>query len=296
MTSSVTTRAIIGNEHWVSRDGHRLHVWEKCPANSSQEAPSAEKVTLLVHGGTYSGQTDYDIQVPGKDYSLMDYLAGQGHDVFTFAVWGYGKSDRPQDGFQVTTESAVQDAAAVIEAICQMRSIDSVNILGWSWGGRISSIYASRYPNRVRRLVLYAGGAGHRSSADEPPPTDSWRTITRENIVARIEQDVVIPEAQEAFVEAALAWDVKAPNGTRLESVEKGTAAVAVPEEISTPTLIIYGARDGAYEAHRVADFFARLNTQDKELMLLPDSGHFLFIQKPRMRFFKAVAEFFSQG
>jgi len=296
MTSSVTTTAITGSEHWVSRDGHRLHVWEKCPATRNQEPASAEKITLLVHGGTYSGQTDYDIQVPGKDYSLMDHLAGQGHDVFTFAVWGYGKSDRPQDGFQVTTESAVQDAAAVIEAICQMRGIDSVNILGWSWGGRISSIYASRHPNRVRRLVLYAGGAGNRSSADEPPPADSWRTITRENIVARIEQDVVIPEAQEAFVEAALAWDVKAPNGTRLESVEKGTAAVAVPEEISTPTLIIYGARDGAYEAHRVADFFARLNTQDKELMVLPDSGHFLFIQKPRMRFFKAVAEFFDQG
>ena len=296
MTSSVTTLAITGSEHWVSRKGHRLHVWEKCPATGNQEPASAEKVTLLVHGGTYSGQTDYDIQVPGKDYSLMDHLAGQGHDVFTFAVWGYGKSDRPQDGFQVTTESAVQDAAAVIEAICQMRGIDSVNILGWSWGGRISSIYASRHPNRVRRLVLYAGGAGNRNSADEPPPADSWRTITRENIVARIEQDVVIPEAQEAFVEAALAWDVKAPNGTRLESVEKGTAALAVPEEISTPTLIIYGARDGAYEAHRVADFFARLNTQDKELMVLPDSGHFLFIQKPRMRFFKAVAEFFNQG
>lgn len=296
MTSSVTTLAITGSEHWVSRDGHRLHVWEKCPATRNQEPPSAGKVTLLVHGGTYSGQTDYDIQVPGKDYSLMDHLAGQGHDVFTFAVWGYGKSDRPQDGFQVTTESAVQDAAAVIEAICQMRGIDSVNILGWSWGGRISSIYASRHPKRVRRLVLYAGGAGNRNSADEPPPADSWRTITRENIVARIEQDVVIPEAQEAFVEAALAWDVKAPNGTRLESVEKGTAALAVPEEISTPTLIIYGARDGAYEAHRVADFFARLKTQDKELMLLPNSGHFLFIQKPRMRFFKAVAEFFDQG
>ena len=45
-----------------------------------------------------------------------------------------------------------------------------------------------------------------------------------------------------------------------------------------------------------MAGFFARLKTQDKELMLLPNSGHFLFIQKPRMRFFKAVAEFFNQG
>ncbi len=54
MASSVTTEAITGSEHWVSRDGHRLHVWEKCPATSNQEHASAEKVTLLVHGGTYS--------------------------------------------------------------------------------------------------------------------------------------------------------------------------------------------------------------------------------------------------
>ena len=292
MTGSITTVAINGTEHWVNRDGHCLHVWEK----TGDKPPSVGKVTLLVHGGTYSGKTDFDIQVPDQNFSLMDHLVGQGHDAFTFAVWGYGKSDRPADGFQVTTESAIQDTAAVIEAICQMRDVDSVNILGWSWGGRISSIYASRNPSRVRRLVMYAGGAGHRSGANVPPPADSWRTITRESIVDRIEQDVVIPEAQEAFIEAALAWDLKAPNGTQLESVEKGNAAVAVPEEISTPSLIIYGARDDAYEGHRVADFFARLNTQDKELIVMPDSGHFLFIQKSRVRFFKAVAEFFNQG
>ncbi len=103
MISSVTV-AINGTEHWVNRDGHRLHVWEK----TGDKPASVGKVTLLVHGGTYSGQTDFDIQVPGKDFSLMDHLVGQGHDVFTFAVWGYGKSDRPEDGFQVTTESAIQ--------------------------------------------------------------------------------------------------------------------------------------------------------------------------------------------
>ena len=291
MTSSITKVAVNGTEHWVSRDGHRLHVWEK----TADKSPSVSKVTLLVHGGTYSGQTDFDVQVPSKNFSLMDHLVGQGHDVFTFAIWGYGKSDRPADGFQVTTESAIQDTAAVIKAICQMRGVDSVNILGWSWGSRISSIYASRNPRRVRRLVMYAGGAGHRSGTNMPPPADSWRSITRESIVNRIEQDVVIPEAQEAFIKAALALDMKAPNGTQMESLEKGNAAVAVPEDISTPTLIIYGSRDGAYEGHRVADFFARLNTQDKELIVLPDSGHFLFLQKPRVRFFKSVAEFFNQ-
>ena len=70
---------------------------------------------------------------------------------------------------------------------------------------------------------------------------------------------------------------------------------MAVPEDILTPTLIIYGSRDPAYDGHRVSDYFARLNTQDKELVVMPDSGHFLFLQKPKNRFFNVVGEFLNQ-
>ena len=291
MASSNKKLVVNGTDHWITREGHRIHVWRK----SSDKSASDNNVTLLVHGGTYSGQTDFDVQVGGENFSLMDHLVGLGHDVFTLAVWGYGKSDRPTDGFQVTTQSAVEDTTAVVEAIRQIRNVDKVNIVGWSWGGRISSIYASKNPSKVRRLVLYAGGAGQRSDAAVSRPEESWRTITRESIVSRIEQDVVVPEAQEAFIEASLTWDVKAPNGTQLEGIDAEHPSVAVPEDILTPTLIIYGSRDPAYDGHRVSDYFARLNTQDKELVVMPDSGHFLFLQKPKNRFFNVVGEFLHQ-
>ena len=83
MLSSTTDLTVKGTEHWVIRSGHRIHVWRK----NSDKPSSADKVTLLVHGGTYSGQTDFDVQVSGKNFSLMDHLVGQGHDVFTLAVW-----------------------------------------------------------------------------------------------------------------------------------------------------------------------------------------------------------------
>ena len=161
MASSNKKLVVNGTDHWITRGGHRIHVWRK----SSDKSASDNNVTLLVHGGPYSGETDFDVQVGGENFSLMDHLVGLGHDVFTLAVWGYGKSDRPTDGFQVTTQSAVEDTTAVVEAIRQIRNVDKVNILGWSWGGRISSIYASKNPSKIRRLVLYAGGAGQRSDA-----------------------------------------------------------------------------------------------------------------------------------
>ena len=286
MTSSMTD-VLVGTEHWVARDGHRLHVWRKRREGDTGDT----KTTLLVHGGTYSGQTDYDIQVPGKDYSLMDFLASKGHDVFTFAVWGYGRSDRPESGFDVTTEAAVRDTEAVVAAIRELTGVDSVNMLGWSWGGRISALFAGRHPELVQRLIMYAGGAGS-GAAPRPAPAESWNVITRENIMERIEQHSVIPDAQEAFIEAALAWDQRSP--ARMPMGAEGEPQPAAPEEITVPTHIIYGALDGGYRPEQVAGFFAKLGTSDKALTVLPNGGHFLFLQEPRVRFFDAVAQFFG--
>jgi pimeloyl-ACP methyl ester carboxylesterase len=293
--TSTTVGAPVGQSHWVTSEEYRIHVWEKRREASNRDDAGPPRVTLLVHGGTYSGAVDYDIQVPAKDASLMDHLAGHGRDVFTFDIRGYGLSDKPEDGFSVTTEGAVRDTEAVVDAILQMRGVDAVDLLGWSWGGAISALYAARHPDRVRRLVLYAGGAGSVPAGNRPAPTEPWVVNSSENITARIEQDVVIADAQEAFLEAALKWNPRSPNGVRRRSAE-GRDVRAEPEDIAVPTMIIYGVRDAGYQPERVSDFFARLNTQDKSLVVIPDAGHFLIIQKPRARLFAAVEGFFAEG
>lgn len=294
MISTITSTPV-GTEHSVISEGYRLYIWEKCLESEQQESLSGTRAALLVHGGTYSGPTDYDIQVPGKDYSLMDYLARRGFDVFTFAVRGYGRSERPDDPSIVTTDAGVRDTEAVIEHICQLRGVSSVDLLGWSWGGRMTSLYTTHHPERVRHLILFAGGAGSVLSRNRVFPTDPWTVITRENIMARIEQEHVIPDMQEAFIKAALGFDIKSPNiALRIMRGNSEPAPVA-PEDITVPTQIIYGALDEGWQPDNVSNFFARLNTPDKALTVFPDSGHFLFLQKPRARFFNAVEQWFSQ-
>jgi len=189
----------------------------------------------------------------------------------------------------------VRDNEAVIEYICQLRGVSSVDLFGWSWGGLITSTYATRHPKRVGRLILFAGGAGSVFSGNRVFPTDPWTVITRENIMARIEQEYVIPDAQEAFIKAALEFDIKSPNlAPRLLGSNSGLAPAA-PEDITVPTQIIYGALDGGWQPANVSNFFARLNTPDKALTVFPDAGHFMFVQKPRARFFNAIEQWFSQ-
>lgn len=69
---------------------------------------------------------------------------------------------------------------------------------------------------------------------------------------------------------------------------------VAAPEDITVPTQIIYGVHDKGWKPENISNFFARLNTPDKALIVLPDSGHFLFLQKPQARFFSAVEQWFA--
>ncbi len=86
---------IVGIEHRVSSvsayDGKSLslEVWEKYRRDLDPKVfTTTGKVVLLAHGAGNSGRVVFDVQVPGATgltYSLMDYLAEQGFDVFTLA-------------------------------------------------------------------------------------------------------------------------------------------------------------------------------------------------------------------
>src|SRR5262245_10718089 len=112
--------AVIGAEHMVpglsAKDGTplSLYVWEKRPSTVlPQQFARSGRVVLLAHGATISGRVDFDLQLPsdknGLTYSLMDYLAGQGYDVFSVDYQNYGRSHRHSCGLCVTTQAAAND-------------------------------------------------------------------------------------------------------------------------------------------------------------------------------------------
>src|SRR5262245_21296643 len=49
-------------------------------------------VLFLVHGSTPSSRGSFDLQVPGREYSVMDQFALLGFDVWTMDHEGYGRS------------------------------------------------------------------------------------------------------------------------------------------------------------------------------------------------------------
>ena len=150
VTHAAEAQEIVGVEHWVARDGIKLYVWEKYT-----KSPAGKSIAVLAHGSATAGKESFDLQVPGKpSYSLMDFLAREGFDVFALDTRGFGRSTHP-DG-HLTTQEASEDLNAVVDYILRLRNAKRVNLLGWSWGTQYSGMFIMAHPEKVARYVSFA--------------------------------------------------------------------------------------------------------------------------------------------
>jgi pimeloyl-ACP methyl ester carboxylesterase len=287
----ISTSAIVVQSHFAVRDGMKIHLWQKCQTGQEAVAAQAGKVALLLHGATWSGRPDFDLQI--RDYSLMDFLARNGYDVWAIDIHGYGQSDKSTKDWS-DTASAAQDMASAVDYVCKLRKIPRLKALGWSWGTQIAGIYAAEHPDRLSKLILYGNvWKGLPEWRNIPAPKEQYRTNgdadAREDFVpGQFEQDVVDTYAREA-----LKADPKSPNGILVDLFTK--LPLIDPEKITVPTLILRPEKDFASTPEEMATFFQKLKSPDKAYVCLPDGGHAIILEKGHRRFQNEVLAFFDR-
>src|SRR5882672_1095387 len=293
---SLAPAPIQGKEHYVLRDGLRIYLWEKYQEGNEQSFPRTGKVALLVHGGTRSGRSLYDLQV--RDYSLMDFLAKNSYDVWAIDIHGYGHSDQATDW--IDTHSAAADIAAAVEYITKLRGVARINLLGCSAGTQRVGVFAMEHPDKIAKLILDAGfwkGTAEIREFNQKrienggKPLPRYRPTTEEDfrgefIEGQYEEDVV----QES-VKVGLQMDPRRPN----IFVEWAKLPILDPARITVPTMIIHGEKDFAAKQEDLVPFYTQLNTNDKRYILLPDGGHMLILEKGHRRFQYEVLSFFDR-
>jgi pimeloyl-ACP methyl ester carboxylesterase len=256
-----------------------------------------KSVVVMVQGSNLSGQTGYDFQyAPDKSYSIMDALAERGIGSVTFSLRGYGRSDPPAKPLSVQTEEAIEDLAAVMSWLSkQGRPV--VDLLGWSWGGRINGHYASRHPDRVGRMVFMGPALGGGALITPGPTEDeAWWTNTRPDYEKRLEPSLMEAGARGAFIDHMLDYDPRAPNGIRAENATGSKRVDAAL--IQCPVLMLYGSEGGkqSYMQGNISrtEFFEALPTKEKALFVMPDGGDYGHLQHPRRKYHAAIAEFLT--
>jgi pimeloyl-ACP methyl ester carboxylesterase len=74
---------------------------------------------------------------------------------------GHGDSDKPDDGYDLSTVAA--DAATALDALGWSRAV----VVGHSWGAAVATTLAAEHPERVLAVVAVDGGVGS-PAGDEP--------------------------------------------------------------------------------------------------------------------------------
>ncbi len=252
---------VVGVEHWVEQGGMRLYVWEKYV-----ESPANKKVIVLAHGSATAGKESFDLQVTGKpSYSLMDFLAREGFDVFALDTRGFGRSTHPAG--HITTREASEDLGAVVDHILKLRGVQKVYLLGWSWGTQYAGMFVMSQPQKVERYISYA--QMHLDSPDlarRRPRVEAFRKDPyisipeagwKPRFTSMTPAEVNDPEVVDAYARAAAQIELKSATGPQLDMVT--IMPMINPRLMPVPTLIIHGQYDDVADLDGLLPFFRQL-------------------------------------
>jgi pimeloyl-ACP methyl ester carboxylesterase len=221
---------------------------------------------------------------------------------------GYGESDRPKRGYDVFT--LTDDIRALIEIL----TIDRPVLLSHDWGGALGWIFAHRYSERIRKLVV----------VNCPHPETLVRAVLRFEDFQTIRIPWVpffmIPRLPEVFFTTALGRkllklsftfregrkgsmdtrlvdelvarfqkpdDMRGPIEyyremvcTQLSSRRREVLKAVYRRPIGVPITLVWGAKDGALSA-RVAMNSALDAGREVDMRPLPGVGHFVSLEAP---------------
>ena len=249
--------------------------------------------TIILHGGP---DFDHTYLVPG-----LDILADCCRLIY-FDQRGRGRSTGDEIGMSVRSE--IED----IDALRSHLGHDRVAVIGHSWGGVLAMEYAMRFPDRVSHLIVLNTAPAHH---DDWVATRDRRNANLEDQLAELQEirdsvefkagdpptvsryymtvfrrSVARPEDAEHLnfrLEHFNCHDIL--RSRRIENVLYGETAFNPAYDITprlhdiiAPTLIIHGDLDFVppSAAERIASAIPHAR-----LLILPECGHFAYVEKP---------------
>ena len=289
---------ILAEEFWTQKNGVKLWVYRKHVKSTG----AAQPVLFLVHGSSYSAKTMYDLQVPNRsNYSMMDYFARLGFDVWTMDHEGYGHSDRTSSYSDVA--SGVDDLKAAMAVVTKATGQTKAAFFGQSSGSLRAGSFANAYPEHVASLVLDAFVWTGKGSPTLEKRKQMLPNLMKSNVrkvdaefyrgvFTRDEAGAAEPMVSDIVTEAELKFGDTVPNGTYVDMVTK--LPLVDPVKLNCPVLIIRGQHDGIATDADLIDFYARVPHPDKQLVKIGGLAHTAMLGVNRARFFAAVQGFLT--
>jgi pimeloyl-ACP methyl ester carboxylesterase len=234
------------------------------------------KPVLALHGWGGSVQSFWPV---------AENLAPLGYQVHILDLPGFGKTKHPPETW------GVADYTRFVVQYLDANALDQVNILGHSFGGRISLILAADYPDRVGKMVL-ADAAGLRN----PPPLrqqvrmllarsvrGSLELLGMADLRERLQARYTQRYASEDYLNAGALRD------TFVRVIEQDLTEFAT--RVQAPTVLIWGDQDAdtpLWQGRKLEQLIP-----DAGLIVFQGAGHFSYLER-LPDFVRIVHHFFS--
>lgn len=269
----------------LEREGMKLHL--EC---FRTEGEADGEPLLMVHGLTYSS---HEFDVNYGDYSLARFFAQNGYAVWLLDIAGYGSSQPVEDGFRPNSDYAAEDIAAAVRLILERSGRKSMDVLGWSWGTVTSGRFAAKYPDRVRKLVLYApivAGLGD-IEVTSPFNKNTWAHAAGDFQVREdktIDDAITEPEVVDTFLSNCWRYDKDgSPNGGRRDLLVAPEKRLIPTAEIKAPVLVIAGSKDDYVSPELCKEALDSLPNKASRLEIIEGAAHAMMMEKPYYKIFR---------
>lgn len=268
----------------LERNGIRLHL-ECLRDGEGEKAP-----LLMVHGLTYSS---HEFDVNYGDYSLARFFAENGYAVWLLDIAGYGSSQPVEDGFMPNSDYAAEDIAAAVRLILERSGKKNMDVLGWSWGTVTSGRFAAKYPELVRKLVLYAPIVAGLGSFEVASPfhANTWAHAAGDFRVKEdgtIDYDLVEQAVADTFLSNCWRYDKESsPNGGRRDLCVAADRRLIPTADIKAPVLLISGSQDDYVSPELCREAFETLPNKGSRLEIVEGGAHAMMMEKPYYKAFR---------
>ncbi len=229
-------------------------------------------------------------------YRQLPYFCKK-YEVIVFDNRGAGKSDKPKNPYSM--EDFAQDGALILDKL----GIWKAFVVGISMGGMIAQVFALKYPDRVKGLVLGATHCGgsikispdpevlacfmdNEGLSDDEILDKNTRILFSAGFLLKKPDEV--EEYKRVHREAGIQPQYALEN--QLIAIRNFSCCHEI-HKISAPTLIITGNDDILVPPENSRILHDRI--PDSKLILLPDVGHAIHVEAAD-EFNRIVDEFFG--
>ncbi|HVU11200.1 MAG TPA: 2-succinyl-6-hydroxy-2,4-cyclohexadiene-1-carboxylate synthase [Phototrophicaceae bacterium] len=246
--------------------------------NYHVEAHGAGEALVLLHGFTGSS---------ANWLATVNAFADQ-FRVVSIDLLGHGQTDSPPNPDRYRMKPAAADLIAVFDVL----GLETVTLVGYSMGARLTLYAALTYPSRIHRLILESGSPGLKTQAERNARIASDEAlaerIEREGIAAFADYWTNIPlfATQPPEVRKRLHDQRLANNPSGLANSLRGMGTGVQPAlwdrlgELTLPTLLTCGELDTKFRAINVE---MRDLIPNSTLVVIPGAGHTTHAEQPAL-------------